>query len=190
MTTYLGKSCSFCLPRVPFVNCRQFMYLVISLLVLRAGYGIWLYQFLIIAYLFTLHFIIYYIILLHTDVPYSTSLSFEESVTVSHISPAGADKAFVNLSCVLGCLVFGWCRSNPKYQMTDAICAQQPTTLAFDLHVQYRQWWDLFPSCVQSTIYMFLLYNFERIYALIALSSSLLSMLWYLFSSIWCSLVY
>ena len=36
-----------------FVNCRQFMYLVISLLVLRAGYGIWLYQFLIIAYLFT-----------------------------------------------------------------------------------------------------------------------------------------
>ena len=43
MTTYLGKSCSFCLPRVPFVNCRQFMYLVISLL----------YQFLIIAYLFT-----------------------------------------------------------------------------------------------------------------------------------------
>ena len=55
MTTYLGKSCSFCLPRVPFVNCRQFMYLVISLLVLRAGYGIWLYQFLIIAYLFTSH---------------------------------------------------------------------------------------------------------------------------------------
>ena len=55
VTTYLGKSCSFCLPRVPFVNCRQFMYLVISLLVLRAGCGIWLYQFLIIAYLFTLH---------------------------------------------------------------------------------------------------------------------------------------
>ena len=36
MTTYLGKSCSFVLPRVPFVNCRQFMYLVISFLVLRA----------------------------------------------------------------------------------------------------------------------------------------------------------
>ena len=35
MTTYLGKSCSFCLPRVPFVSCRRFMYLVISLLVLR-----------------------------------------------------------------------------------------------------------------------------------------------------------
>ena len=52
MITYLGKSCSFCLPRVPFVNCRQFMYLINSLLVLRAGYGIWLYQFLIIAYLF------------------------------------------------------------------------------------------------------------------------------------------
>ena len=54
MTTYLGKSCSFGLPRVPFVNCRRFMYLVISLLVYRAGCGIWLYQFLIIAYLFTL----------------------------------------------------------------------------------------------------------------------------------------
>ena len=55
MTTCLGKSCSSGLPRVPFVNCWQFMYLVLSLLVLRAGYGIWLYQFLIIAYLFTLH---------------------------------------------------------------------------------------------------------------------------------------
>ena len=54
MTTYLGKSCSFGLPRVPFVNCGQFMYLVISLLVLREGCGICLYQFLIIAYLFTL----------------------------------------------------------------------------------------------------------------------------------------
>ena len=42
------------LPRMPFVNCCQFMYLVISLLVLRAGYRIWFYQFLIIAYLFTL----------------------------------------------------------------------------------------------------------------------------------------
>ena len=30
MTTYLGKSCSFGLPRVPFINCSQFMYLVIS----------------------------------------------------------------------------------------------------------------------------------------------------------------
>ena len=53
MTNYLGKSCSFGLPRVPFVNCRQFMYLVISLLVLRTGCG-----FLIIAYLFTLPLII------------------------------------------------------------------------------------------------------------------------------------
>ena len=26
MTTYLGKSCSFSLPRVPFVKCGQFMY--------------------------------------------------------------------------------------------------------------------------------------------------------------------
>ena len=55
MTTFLRKSCSFGFPRVPFVNCRQFMYLVISLLVLRAGCGIWLYQFLIIAYHFTFH---------------------------------------------------------------------------------------------------------------------------------------
>ena len=30
MTTCLGKSCSFGLPRMPFVNCCQFMYLVIS----------------------------------------------------------------------------------------------------------------------------------------------------------------
>ena len=30
MTTYLGKSCSFGLPQVAFVNCGQFMYLVIS----------------------------------------------------------------------------------------------------------------------------------------------------------------
>ena len=37
MTTCLGKSCSFSLPWVPFINCCQFMCLVISLLVLRAG---------------------------------------------------------------------------------------------------------------------------------------------------------
>ena len=55
MATCLGKSCSFGLPRMPFVNCCQFMYLVISLLVTRTGYGILLYQFQIIAYLFTLH---------------------------------------------------------------------------------------------------------------------------------------
>ena len=67
MTTYLGKSCSFGLLRVPFVNCRQFMYLVISLLVLRAGCGIWLYQFLIIAYHFTL-----------IDILSSTYSEFEE----------------------------------------------------------------------------------------------------------------
>ena len=54
MTTCPGKSCSFGLPRVPFVNCCQFMYFAISLLALNAGCGIWLYQFLIIAYLFTL----------------------------------------------------------------------------------------------------------------------------------------
>ena len=54
MTTCLGKSCSLGLPWVPFVNCCHFMYLVVSLLVLRVGCGIWLYQLLIIAYLFTL----------------------------------------------------------------------------------------------------------------------------------------
>ena len=58
MTICLGKSCSFGLPRVPFVNCCQFMYLVISLLVLRAGCGIGLYQFLIIAYPFTLEYFV------------------------------------------------------------------------------------------------------------------------------------
>ena len=30
MTTCLGKSCSFGLPRVPFVNCCQYMYSVFS----------------------------------------------------------------------------------------------------------------------------------------------------------------
>ena len=54
MTTCVGKCCSFGLPRVLFVNCCQFVYLFISLLVLRAGCGIWLHQFLIIAYRFTL----------------------------------------------------------------------------------------------------------------------------------------
>ena len=39
VTTCLGKTCSFGLPRVPFVNCCQFMYLFISLLVLRTEYG-------------------------------------------------------------------------------------------------------------------------------------------------------
>ena len=55
MATCLGKSCLFGLPRVPFVDCRRFMYLVVSLLVLRVECGVWLYQFLIIAYLFTYH---------------------------------------------------------------------------------------------------------------------------------------
>ena len=63
MTTCLEKSCSFGLPRVPFVNCCQFMYLVISLLVLRAGcisswsmliFSLRLYRFLIIAFSSTL----------------------------------------------------------------------------------------------------------------------------------------
>ena len=58
MATCLGKSCSFGLPRVPFVKCCQFMYLVISLLVLRAGCGIRLCQFLIIAYLFSFYMLV------------------------------------------------------------------------------------------------------------------------------------
>ena len=33
MTTCLGKSCAFGLLRVAFVNCCQFMYLVVSLFV-------------------------------------------------------------------------------------------------------------------------------------------------------------
>ena len=37
MTTCLGKSCSFGLPRVPFVNCCQFMYLVISQIGFEGG---------------------------------------------------------------------------------------------------------------------------------------------------------
>ena len=55
MTTCLGMGCSFGLPRVPFVNCCQFIYLVVSLLVMMAGCGIRLYRLLIIAYLSTLN---------------------------------------------------------------------------------------------------------------------------------------
>ena len=44
-----------------FRKLRQFMYLVISLLVLRAGCGIWLYQFLIIANLFYFSFLFLYL---------------------------------------------------------------------------------------------------------------------------------
>ena len=50
------SACAFGLPRVPFVNWYQFMYLVISLLVLRARYVNRLYQFLIIANL--LYFVV------------------------------------------------------------------------------------------------------------------------------------
>ena len=73
MTTCLGKSCSFGLPWVPFVNCFQFMYLVVFLLFLRAGCGIWLYQFLIIAYLFTLDMQCYQI------KAYKQSIKFEKN---------------------------------------------------------------------------------------------------------------
>ena len=33
MTTCLGESCSFGLPRMPFVNCCRFGYLLVSLMV-------------------------------------------------------------------------------------------------------------------------------------------------------------
>ena len=39
MATYLGKSCSFGLLCVPFVNCSPLMYLFLSLLVSRAVLG-------------------------------------------------------------------------------------------------------------------------------------------------------
>ena len=42
MTTCVGRSCWFGLPRVPFVNCCEFMYLIIFRFVLRAGCRIWL----------------------------------------------------------------------------------------------------------------------------------------------------
>ena len=58
MITCLGKSCSSGLPRVPFVNSCQLMYV----LVLRAGYGIGLYQFLIIAcFFFYFHYLIIHV---------------------------------------------------------------------------------------------------------------------------------
>ena len=46
---------------MPFVNCCQFMYLVLSLLVLKAEYWIWLYQFLIIAYHFYFFLFLYWV---------------------------------------------------------------------------------------------------------------------------------
>ena len=91
MTTYLGKSCSFGLPRVLFVNCRQFMYLVISLLVLRAGCGIWLYQFLIIAYLFTLR--------LRTVWPYLVNVANKEYCSIC------LETVFISEECCINILV-------------------------------------------------------------------------------------
>ena len=39
VAAYLGRGCSFCLPRVPFVGCRRFVYLVVSLF--GFGGGMW-----------------------------------------------------------------------------------------------------------------------------------------------------
>ena len=98
MTTYLGKSCSFGLLRVPFVNCRQFMYLVISLLVLRAGCGIWLYQFLIIAYHFTLHYRI--ILFPITKMVELLHLSHDHVYNIMCIKPIGMARNRIASLCV------------------------------------------------------------------------------------------
>ena len=54
MTNYLGKSCSFCLPRVTFVSCRRFVCLVISLFGFEGRTWDLIVSVPIIAYLFTL----------------------------------------------------------------------------------------------------------------------------------------
>ena len=100
MTTYLGKSCSFCLPRVHFVNCGQFMYLVISLLVLRAGCGIWLCQFLIIAYLFTLDSVKqedFYV-----QVRVSTSFSEQQDTYNREMHPTSDSQKFHGMTMKIG----------------------------------------------------------------------------------------
>ena len=58
--------------------------------------------------LLTLHllFIMSEIILLNTDVPYSTSLSFEESVSMSHNPSATSVKAFMNFLCSVWLMAF------------------------------------------------------------------------------------
>ena len=113
MTTCLGKSCSLGLPRVPFVNSCQFMYLVISLLVLRAGCGIWLYRFLIIAYLFTLFilsFLKYWKEIIVTDAKMKHILSICEQLPLTRVNLKqehiwiflDRDLPSVHLSCLWG----------------------------------------------------------------------------------------
>ena len=56
MTTCLGKSCSFGLLRVSFVNVINLcVYVLLSFSVVRVGCGIGLYYFLLIVFLFTLN---------------------------------------------------------------------------------------------------------------------------------------
>ena len=120
MTTYLGKSCSFGLPRVPFVNCRQFMYLVISLLVLRAGCGIWLYQFLIIAYLFTFYRTGLHRFLILAFPPISITSSIETSTCTRWLHCWGLMTRCINgtmncileLSLAIGSLDMHWSTKN------------------------------------------------------------------------------
>ena len=60
----------------------EFMYLVVSLVVLRAGCGIWLYQFLIIAYIFTFQIDVFETC--------SKRLKWQEiSVDIKNLSPGG-----------------------------------------------------------------------------------------------------
>ena len=96
MTTCLGKSCSFGLTRVPFVSYCQFMYLVISLLVLRAGCRIWLYQFLIIGYLFALH--IQLLFELYLNIPYFYYISTRIMRSFFH-----TDVSLMEFHCKIPC---------------------------------------------------------------------------------------
>ena len=102
MSTCLGKSCSFGLPHVPFVNCCQFMYLVISLLVLRAGYGIRLYQFLIIAHLFTLKWSRFIYINDGPDIKLFILVGLGRSFFVCCLAHRGSTVGFLLLQCSSG----------------------------------------------------------------------------------------
>ena len=70
---------------------------------------------------------------------------------------------------------------NPKYHRTDAIWAQQPTTLAPDLHVQNQPVIGFKPVlCSIHKLYVLLVVCLERIWALRTPSCSLLTMISYL----------
>ena len=81
----LEKAVHLVLPRVPFVNCCQFIYLIGSLLVLRAGCGIWLYQFLIIAYRFTLYMYMYQCIVRNINKHMSKAIYCKQSMVYIYL---------------------------------------------------------------------------------------------------------